>query len=227
MKKLLVIGVAACLGIIIAPIVWVWIDTPVTHPDHDSMLPWQIELLPNGASRVFGLTLGNDLLDDARARFGPTADIAIVAPRDRPPLLEAHYESVNAGFITGRLILTAELDDHSLRAMRERALREDYMESVTRRITLHPEDLARARSAPIRVLTFIPSARLDEATIHQRFGLPEARVVRDGGVIHLQYPALGLDVALGGRGQAVLQYVAPGHFDRLLGDNAQGLPAQD
>lgn len=215
MKKLLIAVVVIILAVMLLPVLWVMLDDDRPDAEAASMLPWQIEILPDGGSRVFGLTLGESLVGDARALFGPDVDIAIVAPRQRPPLLEAYYESVNAGFITGKLILTADLDDTELSAMRERALKEAYMESVTRKITLRPEDLQTARATPIRVITFIPSARLDETVIRQRFGEPAERIRRDDEIEHLQYPALGLDIALSRRGQAVLQYVAPGQFELL------------
>ena len=215
MKKLVIAGVVIILAVILLPVLWVMLDDDRPDAEATSMLPWQIEILPNGGSRVFGLTLGESLVGDARGIFGPDVDIAIVAPRERPPLLEAYYESVNAGFITGKLILTADLDDTELSAMRERALKEAYMESVTRKITLRPEDLQTARDTPIRVITFIPSARLDETVIRQRFGEPAERIRRDSDIEHLQYPALGLDIALSRRGQAVMQYVTPGQFDLL------------
>jgi hypothetical protein len=215
MKKLLIAGVVIILAVMLLPVLWVMLDDDRPDAEAASMLPWQIEILPDGGSRVFGLTLGVSLVGDARALFGPDVDIAIVAPRERPPLLEAYYESVNAGFITGKLILTADLDDTELSAMRERALKEAYMESVTRKITLRSEDLQAARDTPIRVITFIPSARLDETVIRQRFGEPAGRIRRDDEIEHLQYPALGLDIALSRRGQAVMQYVAPDQFELL------------
>ncbi|NMG04482.1 hypothetical protein [Azoarcus taiwanensis] len=227
MKKLVTAGIVIILAILVLPVVWVMLDDKGPDTEAVAMLPWQIEALPDGTSRVFGLTLGESLVGDARARFGPDVDIAIVAPRDRAPLLEAYYESVNAGFVTGKIILTADIEDDELSAMRERALKESYMESVTRKITLRPEDVQRAREAPIRVITFIPSARLDETVIRQRFGEPAQRVQRDDDLEHLQYPMLGLDVALGRRGQTVMQYVAPRQFELLaLPDEGAESPAE-
>lgn len=227
MKKLVTAGIVVILTILVLPVVWVMLDDSGPDTEAVAMLPWQIEALPGGASRVFGLTLGESLIGDARARFGPDVDIAIVAPRDRAPLLEAYYESVNAGFITGKLILTADIGEDELSAMRERALKESYMESVTRKVSLRPEDVQRARETPIRVITFIPSARLDEAVIRQRFGEPARRIRRDDELEHLQYPALGLDIAIGRRGQAVMQYVAPRQFDLLSVPEADGDHASD
>ena len=87
--------------------------------------------------------------------------------------------------------------------------------------------MQRAREAPIRVITFIPSARLDETVILQRFGEPAKRIRRDEDLEHFQYPELGLDIAIGRRGQAIMQYVAPRQFDLLAVPEADADLAAD
>jgi hypothetical protein len=42
-------------------------------------LPWQIETLPDGGSRVFGLVLAHSTIGDARVRFGEDMEIGLVA----------------------------------------------------------------------------------------------------------------------------------------------------
>lgn len=211
MLKLTLAGLAVLIAVILGPLLWTMSD-PQPAADAPAMLPWQIEINDQGESRVFGLLIGHSVLDDARALFGPDIDVAIVAPPDQAALLEAYLESVTAGFITGRLILTLEVDDSTIAGMRARALKESYMESVTRKITLAPDDLATARQTPIRAITFIPSVDLDADVIIQRFGEPAARVRIGDELEHFLYPDRGLDIALSSRGKEVLQYVAPQDF---------------
>jgi hypothetical protein len=64
--------------------------------------------------------------------------------------------------------------------------------STTRRITLHPDDLAAADRWPIRAISVIPTVNLDEAAIVQRFGEPGERIVVSDKRTHLLYPKLGL-----------------------------------
>ncbi len=225
MTKLIAACVIFVLAIVTIPLLWPGDDT--TAPEASPMLPWQIEIREDGGSQVFGLQTGQSVLDDARPLFGPDVEIAIVAPPGRPPLLEAYYENVNAGFITGRMILTADVDEDTIGEMRARALKESYMESVTRKVKLHPDDLAEARRMPIRVITFIPSADLDEQVIVARFGPPERRIRFDDDTEHFLYPGLGLDIALNRRGKEVLQYVAPADFALLLDPLLNRSPQSD
>lgn len=178
-------------------------------------LPWQIEIEPDGATRVFGLTLGRSTLADARARFALEPQVAVVAARDEAGSLEAYFESVRAGFVTGKVVLTLELSKDSVEQMRARAVKTEYMESTTRKATLAAEDRQLAERTPIRSIAFIPSTQLDEATILQRFGTPAERLRGGEHVEHFLYPAKGLDVVLDAKGKELLQYVAPRDFARL------------
>ena len=213
MKIALAIIVAA-LAILLGPVVWQFAHyQPQDVPS--SGLPWQIETLPGGEAQVFGLTLGKSTLADARARFGPEMQLAVIAEPDERGNVEGYYEGVTAGFVAGKLIVTADLPPEAIDGMRERAPKTQYMQSTTRRATLAPADEAVALAAPIRGLAFIPSAQLDEAVILERFGQPAERIRVNDHQEHLLYPAKGLDLVFDSKGRELLQYVAPARFDAL------------
>ncbi|MDO8890638.1 MAG: hypothetical protein Q8K43_03105 [Sulfurimicrobium sp.] len=180
-----------------------------------SGLPWQIDLLPDGNSKVFGLTLTQSTLGDAREHFGPDMEIAVIARREETGSLEAYYGRVTTGVLTGKMILVADLDKESVERMRQHAGKSTYTESSAKKYTLSPEDLALAYSAPIGSITFIPSASLDEETALARFGPPGERIRVSEQVEHLLYPGKGLAITLDKKGKELLQYVAPRNFARL------------
>ena len=212
--KLTVAIIVAALAVLLGPVVWQFATyKPQSVPS--SGLPWQIETLPGGEAQVFGLTLGRSTLADARARFGTEMQLAVIAEPGEDGNVEGYYESVTAGFVAGKLIVTAELSPELIAGMRERAPKTQYMQSTTRRATLAPADEAAALAAPIRGLAFIPSAQLDEAVILERFGQPAERIRVNDHQEHLLYPAKGLDLVLDSKGRELLQYVAPARFDAL------------
>jgi hypothetical protein len=180
-----------------------------------SGLPWQIEILPDGNSRVFGLTLAKSTLGDARERFGPDMEVAVIANRGEAGALEAYYSRVTTGVLTGRMILVAALDRESVERMRQHAAKSSVTESSARKFTLSAEDLALAYSTPIASITFIPSASLDEETALARFGPPGERIRVSEQAEHLLYPEKGLALTLDSKGKELLQYVAPRDFARL------------
>ena len=183
--------------------------------DPDSNLPWQIAVDGQGGSTAFGLQPGVSTLGDVRRRLGNEIEVAIIAEPNETGALEGYYSQVPLGFVLAKMIVTVDVPDEAISAMRERAVRAKHMESTTRRITLHPDDLAAADRLPIRAISVIPTVNLDEATIVQRFGEPGERIVVSDKRTHLLYPKLGLDVVVDKDGKELLQYVAPQQFARL------------
>lgn len=178
-------------------------------------LPWQIELLPGGESRVFGLVPGRSTLAEARQLHGDDVAVALIVAPGESGTVEAYYERFSAGFVSGRLLLTLDSSMAQREAMLARAIKADYMDSTTRRITLAEADLAAVQQAPVVGISFIPSAHLDEAIILQRFGAPAERIRQGDTIEHFLYPPQGLDIVLDRRGKELLQYVAPAAFGRL------------
>ncbi len=213
MKKTLALVLLAA-AVLLGPVVWQFLHfDPRAVPA--SGLPWQIDILPGGEARVFDLTLGRSTLSDARARFGIDMQVAVVAEPDETGNVEGYYEAITAGFVAGKLIVTADLPAATIAAMRERSPKTEYMQSTTRKARLLDADLAAALAAPIRAIAFIPSAQLDEAVVLERFGQPAERIRVNDHVEHLLYPAKGLDLTLDSRGRELLQYVAPARFEAL------------
>lgn len=220
--------IVALLAIAAAAYVWLSPDAGGPTPSVTHGLPWQIETLADGGSRVFGLELGKSTLDEARARFGDGMKIGIVAARGEAGALEAYYDSVMAGVILGRMILVADLDPQTLAAMRERSIDRSHMNETTFRYVLAQDDLSAALRAPIAAITFIPAADLDLEMVLKRFGAPQERLRVNEHIEHFLYPAVGLDLVIDTEGKEVLQYVAPRAFDaRLREPLRQAGPAAD
>ena len=178
----------------------------------DINLPWQIAVDEAGNSEVFGLTPGKSVLADARQRFGNDFEVAIIAAPNEAGALEAYYDRVFMGQIQGRLILTLDYSETDIAAIRKRAVKREYMESSTRKITLRPDDTAQAEHATIRAITLIPGASLDEIVIIERFG-KAAEILREGETLtHYLYPQKGLDIVHDKKGKEILHYVAPAKF---------------
>jgi len=193
---LVVIGLAACS------------DDTQNHSEPVTGFPWQIERLPDGSTRVFGIVPGRTNLGEAMARLGDDNELAIIAAPGATGSLEAYYGHYTAGRIEGKLILVADIEPDTLASMQMRALRQ----GGTHRLLLDEGDLTIARRAAVRAITFMPTFDLDEEITRARFGTP-AEVLQVGAQEqHLLYPELGLDVVLNADGKDVLQYLSPDDF---------------
>jgi hypothetical protein len=174
-------------------------DEPVTG------LPWQIDRLPDGATRVFGVTLGQTTFGEVIETLGQDMDLAIIAAPGETGSLEAYYSHYSAGPITGKLILVLDIAPDVLSSLRERS----FHDGGTRRYHLHPDDLPAAYRAPIRIITFLPSYDLDEDIVQHRFGMPAEVIQTNAQQKHLLYPDKGLDLILNSDSRELLQYLNP------------------
>lgn len=192
---------------------------PNTHntTQPSSGLPWQIQTLPGGQTQVMGLTLGGQAstLADAQRIWGSNVEVALIAAPGEGGSLEAFIDPAQAGFISGKLVLTLQAPADAIARMRQRALKSEFMESTTRKYTLSPADRQSAAAYAITALAFIPQANLDAAMVIDRFGTPAARRRVGEDAEHFLYPDKGLDLTLNSRGKDVLQYVAPSDFHKL------------
>ena len=118
-------------------------DKSAVHPIEG--LPWQIEILPNGETRVFGLIPARSTLDDARGRFGMDMEIAVIAAPGEPGSLEAYSSSVTTGVIMGKMILVADVDRETVARLRQRAVKAEYMDGS------HPEIYSASRRPGARL----------------------------------------------------------------------------
>ena len=170
--------------------------------------PWQIERLPNGTTRVFGIVPGQTTLGAAMAQLGDDNELAIIAAPGETGSLEVYYGHYTAGLIDGKLILVADIEPDTLASVQMRARRE----GGTHRLLLDEGDLPTARHAAVRAITFMPAFDLDEEITRARFGLPAEVLPVSAQEQHLLYPELGLDLVLNANGKDVLQYLSPGDF---------------
>jgi len=178
-------------------------------------LPWQIELLPDGTSRVFGVTLGQSTLGEAHEQLGDDMELAIIVVAADDHGLEMFYSHYTAGVFSGKLIVAADIGPDTLEQLLDRAVNAEYLESGARKFHVNPDDLPVAYQAAVKSITFIPGIALDEQNAFKHFGTPAETIRRSDQVAHLLYPGKGLDLTINKDGKDVLQYVAPREFADL------------
>ena len=213
--------ILALLVVLLIAVVLLFPNTDKQHSDEPlTGLPWQIDNLANGDTRVFGITLGQTTLAGVIEQLGDEMELAIIAAPHESGTLEAYYSRYSAGPITGKLILILDITPDVLLPLRERA----FQDGGTRRYHLHPDDLPVAYRAPVKVINFLPSFDLDEEIVQARFGAPAEIIQVHEQQKHLLYPDKGLDLILNADSKEVLQYMPPRDFSAHR-DQLQQLPA--
>ncbi len=192
---------------------------PPTIDDGVVRLPWQVEQDAQGRTRVFGFTLGETALGEARKTFGADGTLNLFeTPGSPEPFgIEAFFESIYLQRLRADFVITLEADQALLEPMYDRGLRISKVGSGSKKIKLDPSDVDTLVDRPIRGITYLPQAKLDEALLEQRFGTPAEKVTEDKtGIVHWLYPERGIDISRAPQGTVVIQYVNPADFDALL-----------
>ncbi|EGV33891.1 hypothetical protein ThidrDRAFT_0046 [Thiorhodococcus drewsii AZ1] len=186
--------------------------------DGIARLPWQVQQTADGHTQVFGFTLGETTLAEVRQTFGEDGEMSLFRTLGNPPndSVEAYFEQVYLRRLRANFVVTLDVDAATLNAAFDRGLRISQLGSGGKKIKLDPVDAERMAERPIRSISYLPKARLDEALLEQRFGTPdERRVEPETGIVHWLYPARGVDLARDPEGHVVIQYVNPADFDRV------------
>jgi hypothetical protein len=185
-------------------------------PEREPRLPWQIETLPDGSARVFGLTLGESSLTDARQVLGADGALTLFRSPEGDISLEAYFERLFISGLKANLVLNLELDPAEAQALYDRGQRVSQLGSGTQKVELAALDQERIAAAPIRLITYLPTADLEPDLLGRLFGEPTRRFAEpDSGIEHWLYPDKGLDIAINPEGKEVFQYIAPSRFGEL------------
>lgn len=198
---LLILLIAACNG-------------ERSEPKED-IYPWQVTVQADGKSRVFGITLQQSRLLDATEVLGSNYELGLFETENQPLSLEAYFNEVTLGGISGKFILTLQTSQMELTTLRDQAVKRKVLESGARRYTVTYADKMRLTERTITSLAYIPYINLDEEIIKRRFGEPAERIVVDQMRQHLLFPELGLDLLFDKKGKELLQYVVPAEFGKL------------
>ena len=180
--------------------------------------PWQVSILADGKSSVFGVILGETSLREVDAILKTAPEMALFELNNHLSL-EAYYKNVTLGGLIGSFIFTLNVSDEQLKKIKKESSKEKRAESNGRRYELDKPASDKSKVFIVKNLIYIPTVQLDEETIIQRFGKPTHKIklkTKETGW-HYLYPEKGLDLIYKEEGKEVLQYVEPRNFNLLLG----------
>jgi len=177
--------------------------------------PWQIQVLGDGSTQIFGLIPGRSTLAEAMAVFGERLEVALFQSPDDTLTAEAYYREIRTGGLTGRLILVLALERPVLERLRTRSPSHQRMRTGNLRYQAGLEDAPVLEGARIRSMTFVPTANLDQDTVRARFGTPDETLSIGEDSVHWLYASRGLAITMSRRDKDFLRYVHPEDFGWL------------
>ena len=177
--------------------------------------PWQVDVLADGSTRVFGLQPGTSVLADAGKRFNTTPEIALFDKQGQLSL-EAYFSQVTLGGLSGRMVMILDVSHEKLMQLKQNVVKSQPTDSGSIKHSLKGEDIRDTYNYRVRSIDYIPYVNLDDETIRKRFGEPQQVIKRNEHLSHYLYPDRGLDLIQDEEGKEVLQYVEPTRFNELL-----------
>ena len=189
-------------------------DKPAPQ-NHADQYPWQITVLPDGGSRIFGIRLGVTTVGEVMQLAGNTPKIALFENPGGGLSLELFYSEFTRAGLTGRLVLTIAATDKALQAFKQQAVKKDRLESGVLQYSLDSLVFGQITTWPVASMTYVPYANLEEKIIVGRFGEPAEKIRSHEHAEHWLYPDKGLDLIVNDEGKEILQYVPPPEFERL------------
>lgn len=180
------------------------------------LLPWKVTRLPNGSSKVLGITLGQSTMDDAKKFFQYDWEVSMFISPEKEISIEGYFNRLIISGLKADLVLPLSVDKKTLEEMYLRGTRISQLGDGTKRVSLSSADIFTVANATIDRITYLPSANLDAELIKKLFGEPTSIITEKSGIEHWLYPEIGLDIALNPDGKEVFQYVMPSTFDEVM-----------
>lgn len=179
--------------------------------------PWQIKILNDGRSSVFGIILNESILKDIDGKLKVTSVVALYESTKKLSL-EAYYKNVSLGGLIGSFVFTLDATKEQLYKIKKESHKKERTNDNEVKYLLDKAATAETKKLRVKNLIYIPRVQLDEETIVNRFGIPAYKLKLKTKEIgwHYLYPEKGLDLIYKQEGKEVLQYVLPKNFNLLL-----------
>lgn len=179
--------------------------------------PWQVSILADGSSQVFGIILGKTSLKEVDAILKGEPKMALFEAKNKMSL-EAYYKNISLGGLIGSFIFTLDTTNEQLNKIKSESSKQKRAENNGIRYELDKPATDKTKALIVKNLIYVPTVQLDEKTIIMRFGEPKNKIKLKTKEIgwHYLYPNKGLDLIYKEEGKEVLQYTQPEKFNLLL-----------
>ena len=185
--------------------------------DPNPKLPWLIEVDARGDSHVFGLTLGESTLADAREVFQEQGKLNLFVSPQGEYAIEAYFQRLYLSGLRADLVLALDVEQQTAAEIFDRGLRISKLGSGAKKVDMTRPDQNMLAEARISLITYLPASDLDEEILSRHFGEPQQKIgEKKSGIIHWLYAEKGLDIGVNPEGKEVFQYVRPSAFEELV-----------
>ncbi|NOR52104.1 MAG: hypothetical protein GQ470_05740, partial [Gammaproteobacteria bacterium] len=183
------------IGVLLVTIIALAIALSIPGRQHEVLgnLPWQITPTADGLVKVFGITIGESTLKQVETKFQEPAKVSLFERgEDKHKVVEAYFDRILLSGIRAQVVVVVDVSNQLLEDIYQRGARIAKMGDGGRKVTLSSADIELIYQMPIRSMTYIPKAKLDDQLLIQRFGEPQQKIAEvKTGVTHWLYPDKG------------------------------------
>lgn len=170
--------------------------------DHPDYTPWNISILENNKTKVFGITLGKTAVQDANQIFASFPETQLILRDDGEHQLFALYKELKLGGLIADIQVAYKLDKDMLENLAQSA----NINPETGQTRLPEELEISLLSSTIDSLIYKPSVDYETEIILQRFGPPDSEETISDTITHWLYPDTGLKIILNTKGLDTFMY---------------------
>lgn len=213
MKKLFAYSL---LLVIIIPILMWFFGKPINEKAKNN-LPWQIEQVDDGSTRVFGLDIGRLTLQELMMSLHKLSELSVFEDKDQQLVLEAYFGKTTLGVFEAKLIAEMDATQEQLRPFI--ALNEDKEGTPSGRWkydVFDAEHIRQSNTMRVWKLIYVPVANYEPAVIEKYFGKPASKESISDEFHYWYYPDKNMAVLENTKGKETFYYVAKQDYQRLL-----------
>jgi len=170
---------------------------------HPSYTPWNINILDNNKTRIFGITLGKTTIQDANQIFASFPETRLMEKDGKLQLL-AHYHDLQFSGLIADIELSYMLDNDELQKLKDSAVANSQTEYPGLVLTKAIE--IALLNTHISSLIYKPSVDYEIDIILQRFGTAEIEQKISENESLWIYPEFGLNILINDKGSDVFTY---------------------
>ncbi len=165
-------------------------------------MPWEIDILENGKSRVFGVTLEKTTVQEANQIFANFAMTQLVttshSENQREHRLVAKYTDLTIGGLTAEIELSYQIDAATLESLYQKLSKtgSSMQTGDTEYFKLDNQTEMNFLNTPVNQLAYIPSVDYGESLLLQHFGAPKEEPGPDENIRLWHYPQMGLTIVI-------------------------------
>lgn len=216
MKKWLLISVLAVIAIGVANVYFG--PGPEGSKETVKNLPWDIEITPEGNTRVFDIDVGSTTVAEVAELWRVHPEIALFRDPNGSHRLESYLGKIKLGPFEARIIFNLKANEEQLAEFAANSSASDTTPTGSYKLRLSGDDFEKALQMTIAELSYSPAVDTRPRSLKHLFGEPVSEMEINDQSRYWLYPEKGIVMLINDEDKEVFHYFPPRDYDLILQD---------